>query len=641
MTKLSLRSSLSVAYFTLALSLCAGCQNNSVSEFEDLHVVSVTSSSDELSRTMAYIHSQTRFEVNEFRNKVNSGLNRWASSLDAESKATAWARPAQLDMLPASLRQASAFRSIDVLEFNYNDAAYIQQTYWLQKLSKNILSRRHIANFPFQLENGLRQLDDSQIDELQSSDDLLVDFIKIAHPNLTSPTLESDPATQLAQALRLFDWTVRNIQLREGAPWPSADEIRQQSLVDDVSGDEWPAVAGVATAGCKRFPWQSLTYSRGDYLDRAKIFALLCWQCDLPATILAFDAPNDASPQPYREWTTAVLIDNEYYLFDTQLGLPIQGPLPGSVATLSQVSNDPQLIRALDLTPLESVEETNYQLDASDIEKIQSNSLVALMVVPPESISKRMNILESKFFGEMRLDLTQNVSDLASKLESHPAVEKAILWHAPFSTAIFRQTVNDAIEKISYDQNIRSKLAWYAAEEQYVDNFVRFRTARHLYLCGEFQSFPDLGKKSCIGQFFAFMYTDDEIDALSGDPKLQRNLGIFEPEGMEFSAWRKSLDTMEIYMKLVRADAAFFMAMAHFENGHPATALQWAERIATNDIADRWKSDSLYQQGRALESTGDFSAAAATYDFDSLQRHGNLLRKRWCLELQKSNPADP
>ncbi len=74
---------------------------------------------------------------------------------------------------------------------------------------------------------------------------------------------------------------------------------------------------------------------------------LLCRQQQIDTVMLAFDDPR-ASPRP-RPWLPAVLIEDQLYLFDTELGLPIRVPGGGGIATLAQVRQDSGILRSLDI----------------------------------------------------------------------------------------------------------------------------------------------------------------------------------------------------------------------------------------------------------------------------------------------------
>ena len=85
------------------------------------------------------------------------------------------------------------------------------------------------------------------------------------------------------------------------------------------------------------------------------------------------------------------MVGEDYYLFDTKLGLPIPGEKLGSIATLDQVRENPELITSLGLTNEESLaDNTDYWVKPG-----QLDNLVSLVYTSPESVSKRMSTLEA------------------------------------------------------------------------------------------------------------------------------------------------------------------------------------------------------------------------------------------------------
>src|SRR5690606_32524349 len=109
------------------------------------------------------------------------------------------------------------------------------------------------------------------------------------------------------------DWTIRNIQL-----------------------DDEPSriISATSEKGVPMTMREVLLFGHGDYLHRAAVFMLLARQANLPVVLLAL--PDSRRDDGLRPWVTALLVDDDLYLFDTELGLPIPGPDGKGVATLAQ-----------------------------------------------------------------------------------------------------------------------------------------------------------------------------------------------------------------------------------------------------------------------------------------------------------------
>ncbi len=610
--------------------LFSGCGDTAQQDIDDLRSSSVASRSQDLGQTMKYIDSYERFEMGEFRNKVNSGLNRWMSTrTDTQDS---WAIADSASSLPESIKSHSIFTNLASDKFSGNDAFFVQQCYWMEKVAERVHAKYTILNHEYALQIALSKASDEEKEAWKTSDDLLALVVAKLNPALNSQDDASgmSEVKLLARAMELFDWTVRNIQLTEARAWPSESTMDKLSLTTDVDPKSWPPATGAIGPGYSRYPWQTVTYGKGDFIDRAHVFALLCQASGIPVTILATPAV-DGSIRPYEEWLPAVMVGKELYLFDTLLGIPIPGDSAGSIATLDQVKAEPTLLSRLNLTPQESVEKQDYRVVAN-----QLDGVLALIAAEPESISRRMFDVQGALTGAARVGLVSNPDVLIEEIRSLGSVKQVVLWHMPFSIALFREQVALAVDKTQFDADMREKLLWLPTDEIYIDNFVMFRTARNMYLRGIFEADRNSRIRSALSYYFAFMYSDEDISNIKTDPQLQESLGIRQAVGQDARNWMEQLAYMEGNMTLIRADAAFFMSLAHFENGNPQPALNWLDnQLPKMDTDGRWEPWRQYQRGRAFESAGDYVSAQEAFDADSsAQKAGSKLRSRWMKELE-------
>ena len=163
---------------------------------------------------------------------------------------------------------------------------------------------------------GLRRF--ASLDDREEAARLLYD-----RPKTAGPIPDAEQAARLAddrfRAARLFDWTVRNIQLER-------DESPRQRV--------------------PRQPWQVLLLGRGTAIERAWVFMLLARQQQLDVVLLA--TPDRQTAGQWHLWLPAQLVEGQLYLFDTELGLAVPGPKGHGVATLEQAASDGSLLRRLD-----------------------------------------------------------------------------------------------------------------------------------------------------------------------------------------------------------------------------------------------------------------------------------------------------
>ena len=587
-----------------------GCQRTEDPMLALMDVDLMKTRVDDLSKTVNLVSSERRFDQREFEDNVSSGLNRWTTYSQDELGDIEWSLdPFTLPVVEQFASMATA-EELGELNFANTDAWYLQQSYWLRTVANRVTESNDLAPFElYRLAAG--------IEVSQDSERPVEEVVGALHSDLNEAQVDT-----LTKSLKVFDWIERNIQLLPAAdPSDSAD----QALNDN---DEGPAAAGIKGLGYQRYPWQTLLYGRGDYVDRASLFVLMLRQLEIDAAVLAVsdgeqDAPEDSSTTP---WAVAVKIGSELYLFDTRLGLPIPGKTLGQIATLSDVRSDGTLLSSLDLTVKESLDDdTEYWVHEDGVKE-----LIALIYFSPEEISKRMAALEARLIGDDRLLLVSKPGEIASEFEMKNVDPQP--WGVAFQTHQFRQAVRDAIARSSFDDELASRLRWHFSDEAYVDQFTRYRTSRARFFGGSF----DLQERgyNAIESFQHLMYRDELIDELGADQKLQRQLGILQTEGQSAGEYQAKLASVQSQMRLVRRDAGFFLAQTHFDNGSISTAANWLERLRLREDAKRWADGIEYLLGRALEGRTDYNAAIEVYrESEGPQKHGNLIRARLVEQL--------
>lgn len=560
---------------------------------------------DDLSRTMDFVFSESRFEQSQFEEKMQTGLNRWAN-VDAADFTNDWQLPAIANDACEKYESLQSVERIGEMSFLSTDAYYIQQALWLNNIGKRLSDSRHLN--PFEI---YRVAADNYEPSAETKDGL-AEILGNLHADL-----DEDGAAKLADGMRFFDWIVRNIQL-EPESNPDEDEIASQRL----NGEEDLAAAGVKGTGHVRYPWQSLMYSRGDYVDRAKLVLLYADLAGIDAVMFTIDD---------KPWCIGMAVGGKYYLFDTKLGMPIPGEKIGTIATLSDVRNNPKLLESLDLNVDESLkDETKYWVQPGDL-----SNLKAKLFVTPEGISKRIGQLEKKLTGKSRLKLASRPAEVIARLPKIEGVEFEA-WDIAFKTHQFRGALREAIAKSSYDDVLRGKVMWHYRDEAYVDGFSTYRTARSKYFNGIFETVRNDGVANSIELFYIMIYKDDTIAKLGTDTDLQFKMGILREANQSPAEFESEIRGRQQQMKLVRRDSGYFLAHCHFDNGNFGTAINWAERLRAKSDAERWKDGVEYLRGRSYEARRQYKEAAeALKNDDSLQYHGNLIRARMLNEMSK------
>ncbi len=576
-----------IAVLTFGLVFNSGCEPASDGTLELLDTKLSSTKIDDLARTMDFVFSDKRFDQDEFVRIVTLGINRWSVAETELFKNDGWTVDELDKPLTEEYSELPLVQRMGEMSFGNTDPYFFQQSAWLSNIAQRISEETNLNAFE------LQRLSAGDIDASDESADLLAKIVEKLNDELAT-----EDAVKLAEGLRAFDWVIRNIQL-ENDPEPSDDELA-------------PGL------GYKRYPWQVLIYSRGDYVERAKLFMLLAEQLGIDSVMLSVGEGENARP-----WCPALLIGGRLYLFDTKLGLPIPSDVPGKIATLSEVKANPELLEQLDLTTEESLaDDTDYWVKSDDLKSVQ-----ALAYSSPEHCSRRMFQLEKNLMSDYRLSLSSDPSETIAKLPKIEGLSGGV-WDIGFKTHLFRKKLRKAIADAAAGSDvIADKIRWHFREEAYIDGFSVYRTGRARYFNGRFVS--DGRRRTAIESFYALMYTDKQISDLGTDTLLQRQLGIRNESG-NMNAFQRQLRSIQEQMRLVRRDAGFFLAQCHFDNGNIGTAANWLERWLNRPDAERWQPGIEYLLGRSLESRGEYDRAVEYYgrSEDSPQNHGNLIRSR-------------
>jgi tetratricopeptide (TPR) repeat protein len=419
-------------------------------------------------------------------------------------------------------------------------------------------------------------------------------------------------AQQLTVAQRLFDWTVRNIQLEDLLEYPTvAVSGPQPGAADTTHPDLPPPMRAVPGPGYQAYPWQTLVHGRGDALQRARVFILLCRQGGIDAVMLAF--PGKTTPPRPRPWVPAALIGNQLYLFDTGLGLPVLGPGRQGVATLEQVTQEPTLLAQMTVNS-----RMRYEISPQDLKNV-----LVLIDASATALSQRMQIVEGRLTGEYRMILTTSPTRIAEQIKTNLKIPDVGLWRLPYETTWFQDALLDLITK---DDN--------AARDYYM-KFGVFgsRTplvrGRYLHLKGEFDSVGDRsGAKSL---YMASRVPQSQLEEITTSKDVQERLGIVRGEDERDIMWESRLSSTEMMITQAKQHASYWLGLAQFDTGKYESAVEWFEKRTLDAPGETpWLAGARYNLGRAYEAQGNVELAKQSYrqDEDSPQRHGNHLRAK-------------
>ena len=499
--------------------LLAGCDAPSRSNSKRGPAVQLNAQNSLFDSVADNLEHLEQFETTQILSQVCDRLNQWCVQ---EKPQIQWQPDPLLGGLSDEIRNLRVLKVLDGLQFRPTDAWFLQENVWLRNISKHA---------------------------------------------------RADQFDDVAVAERLFDWTVRNIQLD-----PDGD-LETKHL-------NWHG------------PIETLLLGRGPAADRAWIFMLLCRQQGLDAVFLGLPAEDG---RPAQAWLPALWSDGKLYLFDCRLGLPIPGPEGRNVATLAEVAADDALLRRLDLD-----EAHPYPVRADDLKHVIAN-----VEGSPADLSKRMALVESRLTGKHKMSLTSAGNALAERLKQNPQVGVVRLWPRPFEISLRHTKIGPAdVQEIEREMAVL----------QSVPDLMR---GRSLYLKGEYD-----GETGAKQYYLRSRVSDEALENFKLPEAEARQYG--SPEALAAEEAHRI-----VVLRHAKQNASYWLGLLLFEQQDYASASDYfMKRTLKANPDGRWTAGATYAMGRIHEAQGHIDEAVAAYESDqtSPQSHGNRLRARWLKE---------
>jgi tetratricopeptide (TPR) repeat protein len=410
------------------------------------------------------------------------------------------------------------------------------------------------------------------------------------------------PGTILERVRRLFDWTIRHVQLvppespipeiliNQGIrPAPTRPyDVIVRGFASEIPGDAWA--------------------------ERSWVFLALCRQIGVDAAMIGYtveeevevegegEAEIEVRERPYY-WACAALADGVPYLFDTRLGMEIPGPGGEGVATIEQAAADPTVLDHLDLPdpPIP------YPTGSADLARVR-----VFLDSSRGYFAPKMGLLQNDLAGANRMVLYRDpaeqrdawASALGDRLE---AVE---LWELPLVVE-FRLFTDP-----TYVQAIQ---------------FVNF------YFDPQF---PMLGAR--LRQL-----RGDLADAKQEFTRARFRRNVPQaPEGQDPRLFREIQESIDLM-------ATYYLALAQLDDAMPEQAINLFEQalrlppqqppIVRGRPATLLRLGAEANLGMLYDSQGDAGRASYHYSRDNStpQSHGNLLRANALVFEDPFGPPPP
>jgi len=396
-----------------------------------------------------------------------------------------------------------------------------------------------------------------------------------------SKTARADKFADVEVAEQLFDWTVRNIRL---LPPAGPSDVRHR-------------------------PFETLLLSRGTALERAWIFILLARQQGLDVVYLGIEEGEGGAVRP---WLPALLSDDQLYLFDMELGLAVPGPKPGSVATLAEVVADPGLLRKLDLDA-----EHPYPVTEENLKHV-----VAFVEGMPQSLSRRMALVESRLVADQRLKLMSPGSALAERVAKLPNIARVELWPVPFEVILSASQRDEKAQNAA----LRETVIYQAMPS--------LKRGRALHFKGHYD-----GEDGAKAQYLAARQSDDYIAKYTLPPDVAQQ---YLKQGYSAQAIARLEAAQSLMMRDAKQAASYWIGLTFYDQKDYPNAIDYFENRTLGAKSETaWADAARYNLARTYEASGNMPKAIELYEADttSPQSHGNRLRAKWLKEQAQPSEA--
>jgi len=504
-------------FLFVAATLLSGCRDRSQVNVSEIRPRETES--DNLQTALAIVDGLDNADLNQATSACIYNFNQWIEKHDDDPQ---WVTPSLLSALPIHLAGTGLVNNVGAKRFFPPDVNYLQEMGWISQIARwiqaNEVSHRKIWD----------------------------DYIPAS--------VESKDLVKLRNVLRMFDWTVRNVQLEPLLEYPEVPEGETRTAPE----------LGMPGPGYSMAVRDILIFGKGDWWQRARVLALLARQIDVPVVLLGLPAEFGKAKQP---WLTACLIGDHLYLLDLRDGLPVMTEDGAEIATLHGLRQNRKY--AVTLLPA--------TVEASGEEVL--SGLVGLIEADVMSISHRMAILEKYLTGQRQMKLTATPHILSRELRTKHAIKMSEIWVPAYEYYAFATALNVRISEgdagvIAF---LREKQDYQILEDMYQLKEGRFKSFRGLF--DDFEL--EVGQETQRGSKTLLMSSrlaHDKIVNMTTDRQVQEELGYVRPEEMSLTAWQENLRRTKLMFVKTKDMASYMIGMIHMEQGNYADAIDWLER---------------------------------------------------------------
>ena len=597
---------LSLLGITFAAMVAVGCSDNTARvraiERQRQARIQADTTVDHLGEVHSLLSRLIELNPQEAQREVIYHLNRWGEGKEFDgAKATPL-----LKTISEVIPEEQARELTEQASFVGSDTDYLRDCYLFRQISE-------------------------WVDRESGEDPMLTDWL-----NGIEVQLPEEEVVKLRTAVRLFDWTVRNVgyeplqpetSLLPHPPFPGGMAIPEFSLGMKFQGP-----------GYRQTDYETVWRGLGDSQQRAGAFTQLCRQASIPAFVLATQSDQDGTLKP---WSVGVLIGKEVYLFEPELGCYVPGPGQVGIATLSEARSDASVLRRLNV-----VSYFEYPVSKSDVQQS-----IALLNVTPEAVSLRMKQLESGLTGNRRMKTFVDVDALATEIDAVPGIAGVRLWDVPVLAEVYAAELKAAAMRDPL-LTFWSVASW-AILDGMSDNAKLLALARWRHLHGQFDKDDEEDAEGARVLYLQQRAPEFEIEDLGIDVNLQKAYGVRRELGMDQKQYEMQLRYAQDLMRMGKNAATYWVSLIQYDDERYETAQTWfskrvldsdliSRRELTGDVLSPWVAAARYNLARSLERSGKIDEAIQLYKTDGdPQEHGNRLRARLLDKRRRAAEAEP
>lgn len=423
----------------LALISCFGCRDTASSDLIGISssVQSAEASKDAIEEAFRDIPKMILLERRVAVGEVTRQLNSWSTRQPPEPE---WMPTDLIEGIPSPLRKSFWGMQLASMQFGEPHCDYLYQCQKMHSIVEWVLAR------PYR-------------------DPLFASWLETKKAELGQ-----EEGTRLEQALKLFDWTIRNIMMEGDVKAIETLPTNPQLPMDDNA------------AGYTQLPWQTAISARGDAVARARVFLQLAMQADLHPCWVALPGITDDS---YRLWAIGIPVGKELYLLEPRLGIPLPGTDQKGVATLEQAQQDPAILRRAKIADL-----FDYPVSAPDVARA-----FLVLDLEPASLSRLMQRMESALTGNLRLRLAADLDAWKQQLQMAAPDRTIRLGSLPWMA---QQYAIDLRERL---KDVTAFTARYMARVGLYADDTPVTRARLAHLSGQFDG--NLDGDGALGRYMA------------------------------------------------------------------------------------------------------------------------------------------